>query len=166
MGKIAAALKIALSKVANLSYKTRRGFKLTWFHCSLSVDIGWGSRALWDKGKKIKGQFGGKSAMMTPDNTNETVLDPSFDTSSVTFPPGTKLREIERIVILETLKQKNFNRTHTARALGIGIRTLQRKLKRYGASDWGLKTKVAMGSDVIDMVSSTPVAPEAPSLNN
>ncbi len=105
--------------------------------------------------------------MMTPDNTNETVLDPSFDTSSVTFPPGTKLREIERIVILETLKQKNFNRTHTARALGIGIRTLQRKLKRYGASDWGLKTKVSpsMGTDVNELV-STPVAPEAPSLNN
>ena len=61
------------------------------------------------------------------------------ESAMVTFTPGTKLREIERIVILETLKQKNFNRTHTARALGIGIRTLQRKLKRYGASDWGLK---------------------------
>ena len=104
--------------------------------------------------------------MMTPDNTSENLLDPSFDTSSVTFPPGTKLREIERIVILETLKQKNFNRTHTARALGIGIRTLQRKLKRYGASDWGLKTKVAsVGSDVSELV-GTPVAPEAPSMNN
>lgn len=63
----------------------------------------------------------------------------SEESAMVTFTPGTKLREIERIVILETLKQKNFNRTHTARALGIGIRTLQRKLKRYGASDWGLK---------------------------
>ncbi len=137
--------------------KTRLSFILTWFIVPISVDT--------ETGKK--GQFGGKSAMMTPDNTNETVLDPSFDTSSVTFPPGTKLREIERIVILETLKQKNFNRTHTARALGIGIRTLQRKLKRYGASDWGLKTKVSpsMGTDVNELV-STPVAPEAPSLNN
>tara|TARA_B100001094_G_scaffold319794_1_gene365085 strand:- start:659 stop:958 length:300 start_codon:yes stop_codon:yes gene_type:complete len=70
------------------------------------------------------------------------VANPVVETTeeaSVTFTPGTKLREIERIVILETLKQKNFNRTHTARALGIGIRTLQRKLKRYGASYWGLK---------------------------
>lgn len=115
--------------------------------------------------------------MMTPDNSSDSVLDPSFDTSSVTFPPGTKLREIERIVILETLKQKNFNRTHTARALGIGIRTLQRKLKRYGASDWGLKTKAGMGSDMSsedssvsssDMLNnnSAPVTPEAPSMNN
>ena len=70
--------------------------------------------------------------------TQVSPLEP-MDSASVIFTPGTKLREIERIVILETLKQKNFNRTHTARALGIGIRTLQRKLKRYGASDWGLK---------------------------
>ena len=103
--------------------------------------------------------------MMTPENQLETNLDPAFDTSAVSFPAGTKLREIERIVILETLKQKNFNRTHTARALGIGIRTLQRKLKRYGASDWGLKTKSASGLAGEEHVSA-PVAPEAPSLNN
>lgn len=105
--------------------------------------------------------------MMTPENANESTLDPAFDTSAVSFPPGTKLREIERIVILETLKQKNFNRTHTARALGIGIRTLQRKLKRYGASDWGLKTKAPVEAAVVsETVTSTPVSPEAPSLNN
>jgi DNA-binding NtrC family response regulator len=63
----------------------------------------------------------------------------NLNTSSVSFPVGMRLREAERIVILETLRRTNFNRTHTARALGIGIRTLQRKLKRYGASDWGLK---------------------------
>lgn len=45
---------------------------------------------------------------------------------------GMKLRDVEQIVILDTLTDNNFNRTHTARALGIGIRTLQRKLKRYG----------------------------------
>ena len=94
--------------------------------------------------------------MMTPENTNDAALN--FDTSSVTFPPGTKLREIERIVILETLRQKNFNRTHTARALGIGIRTLQRKLKRYGASDWGLKSKVG-GEDLVE-------GAESPSFTN
>ncbi|MCX6128780.1 MAG: hypothetical protein NTX25_06910 [Proteobacteria bacterium] len=91
--------------------------------------------------------------MMTPENSNDAGLN--FDTSSVTFPAGTKLREIERIVILETLRQKNFNRTHTARALGIGIRTLQRKLKRYGASDWGLKAKVG-GEDMASEGAETP----------
>lgn len=68
---------------------------------------------------------------------NTVPMHDAFSTA-VSFVPGTKLSEIERVVILETLKQKGFNRTHTAKALGIGIRTLQRKLKRYGASHWGL----------------------------
>lgn len=44
-----------------------------------------------------------------------------------------KLRDIEKTVILETLKLNNNNITHTARALGLGIRTVQRKLSRYNA---------------------------------
>jgi len=54
---------------------------------------------------------------------------------TVAFEPGTKLDEVEKLVILETLKYKGFNRTHTARSLGIGIRTLQRKLKKYGVAE-------------------------------
>jgi DNA-binding NtrC family response regulator len=46
------------------------------------------------------------------------------------------LADIEKAVILETLKRQNFNRTRAARVLGIGIRTLQRKLKQY-RSDLG-----------------------------
>ena len=103
--------------------------------------------------------------MTFENNIESSLLDPAFDTSSVTFPPGKKLREIEKIVILETLKQKNFNRTHTARALGIGIRTLQRKLKRYGASDWGLKTKLASEPVVTAAPVAAPVSVEA-SLNS
>lgn len=81
---------------------------------------------------------GALNAETESSESSASPLEPK-DAATVSFVPGTKLREIERIVILETLKQKGFNRTHTARALGIGIRTLQRKLKRYGASDWGLK---------------------------
>lgn len=55
--------------------------------------------------------------------------------NKIVLKPGTSLDEMERIVILETLKNKNFNRTHTARVLGIGIRTLQRKLKKYGVQE-------------------------------
>ena len=44
--------------------------------------------------------------MTFENNIESSLLDPAFDTSSVTFPPGKKLREIEKIVILETLKQK------------------------------------------------------------
>lgn len=51
-----------------------------------------------------------------------------------------RLTDVERMHILEVLDMNGGNRTHTARALGIGIRTLQRKLKEYGAdhlpSEW------------------------------
>jgi len=50
---------------------------------------------------------------------------------AVSFEAGMTLREIEKAVILETLKRQSFNRTRAARVLGIGIRTLQRKLKQY-----------------------------------
>lgn len=46
-----------------------------------------------------------------------------------------KLNEIEKQAILEMLAIKKNNRTHTAKTLGIGIRTLQRKLKKYGFYD-------------------------------
>lgn len=47
--------------------------------------------------------------------------------------PGRTLDDIERNVILEALKYHQGNRTHTARALGISIRTLRNKLADYRA---------------------------------
>ncbi len=45
--------------------------------------------------------------------------------------PGRTLDDIERSVIIEALKYHQGNRTHTARALGISIRTLRNKLADY-----------------------------------
>jgi two-component system response regulator FlrC len=45
--------------------------------------------------------------------------------------PGRTLQEIERAVILKSLAFHNGNRTHTARELGISIRTLRNKLNEY-----------------------------------
>lgn len=45
--------------------------------------------------------------------------------------PGKTLDDIERNVILEALDYHKGNRTHTARALGISIRTLRNKLADY-----------------------------------
>lgn len=59
---------------------------------------------------------------------NQSIISP------ISIPINIKLSDIEKIVILETLKRKNYNRTSTAQELGIGIRTLQRKLKKYGAT--------------------------------
>jgi DNA-binding NtrC family response regulator len=45
--------------------------------------------------------------------------------------PGQTLNDIERNVILNALGFHHGNRTHTARALGISIRTLRNKLADY-----------------------------------
>ncbi|MEI8025185.1 MAG: helix-turn-helix domain-containing protein [Pseudomonadota bacterium] len=51
--------------------------------------------------------------------------------TSIAIRLGTSLDEVEKKVILETLQMHRYNRTKTAKVLGIGIRTLQRKLKEY-----------------------------------
>jgi two-component system response regulator HydG len=45
---------------------------------------------------------------------------------------GTPLEQIEKRAIRETLRLTNGNREHAATLLGIGERTLYRKLKEYG----------------------------------
>jgi DNA-binding protein Fis len=45
--------------------------------------------------------------------------------------PYLLLHEVEKDHILKVMALKNQNKTHAAKALGIGIRTLQRKLKQY-----------------------------------
>ncbi len=47
---------------------------------------------------------------------------------------GMTLAELERVAILETLKLHGGNKTKTASALAIGLRTLHTKLKEYGQS--------------------------------
>ncbi len=56
---------------------------------------------------------------------------PSAEVQMATWKPGRTLDEIERNVILEALKHYTGNRTHTAKALGISIRTLRNKLAEY-----------------------------------
>jgi two-component system, response regulator FlrC len=50
---------------------------------------------------------------------------------SRSWAPGTTLSDVERNVIIEALKHHSGNRTHTARSLGISIRTLRNKLAEY-----------------------------------
>jgi DNA-binding NtrC family response regulator len=45
---------------------------------------------------------------------------------------GTTLAETEKELILETLRKTGGNKTQTAKLLGIGVRTLYRKLEEYG----------------------------------
>jgi DNA-binding NtrC family response regulator len=50
----------------------------------------------------------------------------------IAIPPGMKLEELEREAVEQALEQHGGNRTHAAAALGISVRTLQRKLKSWG----------------------------------
>jgi DNA-binding NtrC family response regulator len=56
---------------------------------------------------------------------------PGAEASTTVWKPGRTLDEIERNVILEALKHFGGNRTHTAKALGISIRTLRNKLAEF-----------------------------------
>ena len=47
------------------------------------------------------------------------------------LPIGRKMREVETHFILETLKQQQGNRTHSAKTLGISLRTLRNKINEF-----------------------------------
>jgi transcriptional regulator with PAS, ATPase and Fis domain len=53
------------------------------------------------------------------------------DSDKNPWSPGETLNDIERMVILQALGYHQGNRTHTAKALGISIRTLRNKLAEY-----------------------------------
>ena len=48
------------------------------------------------------------------------------------FPPGISLQEVEKRLIIKTLRDVEGNRSRAAKVLGINRRTLQNKLKEYG----------------------------------
>lgn len=56
---------------------------------------------------------------------------------AVTIPLGTGLKEIEKKVITATLARTGNNKTKTAAILGIGVRTLHRKMEQYGLREKG-----------------------------
>jgi DNA-binding NtrC family response regulator len=58
---------------------------------------------------------------------------PAFDPSAPPhLEPGATLADVERQIIQRTLERTGGNRTHAAELLAIGVRTLQRKIRRYG----------------------------------
>ncbi|MHC5038593.1 MAG: sigma-54-dependent transcriptional regulator [Planctomycetota bacterium] len=59
---------------------------------------------------------------------------PQEEGSPSPFTPGLPLAAVEKQVILATLKAQGGNKAKTAKILGIGVRTLYRKLKEYGVS--------------------------------
>jgi two-component system, NtrC family, response regulator HydG len=60
----------------------------------------------------------------------EPVAEPS--SASLTALVGRPLAEVERLFVAETLRLAAGNREEAAKMLGIGERTLYRKIKEYG----------------------------------
>jgi len=53
------------------------------------------------------------------------------DAASVTLPVGLSMAEVEKRFIEETLRSVRYDKPRAAEMLGIGLRTLYRKLKEY-----------------------------------
>jgi DNA-binding NtrC family response regulator len=68
-------------------------------------------------------------------------LRPKMDRTAVrAVDPRNRLvaAEMERVLILQTLREKNYNRTETARALGISRRALIYKLRRLAEKGYAI----------------------------
>ena len=61
-------------------------------------------------------------------------------------PLGLRLEELERWYVLETLRRADGNRTKAARQLGISLRGLQYKLRRYGTNGGAVEPDVTGGA--------------------
>ena len=68
---------------------------------------------------------------INPENLPPEIVQ-AVSPPAIEIPKGMPLSEVERIVILDTLAEMDGNRSRTAEVLGIGRRTLLRKLKEYG----------------------------------
>jgi hypothetical protein len=64
-----------------------------------------------------------------------TLHDLSRRNDNLNIPPGMSLEDLQREAAEQALAQHQGNRTHAAAALGISVRTLQRKLKAWGLDD-------------------------------
>lgn len=65
-------------------------------------------------------------------NTTGTIMEEEVHTIPLHNPPET-LQDMEKQLIINTLKEMNHNRTKTAEKLGISVRTLRNKLQEYDA---------------------------------
>lgn len=69
----------------------------------------------------------------------------------VTFQPGMTLAELEKKAILSAFRYYRSNKTLTAQALGIAIRTLDNKLELYESAEEKARTKQPTRNEVLEM---------------
>jgi len=77
-------------------------------------------------------------------------IRPREEAPSLHIPVGVTIAEAEKQVIIQTLSAQNGNKTRTAEVLGIGRKTLHRKLDEYGIDsklDIGTEAEIAGEAD-------------------
>jgi two-component system, response regulator FlrC len=80
----------------------------------------------------VEGQIiGAKDIHIEKNGLDSKIHDDQGFNSIKNWTPGRTLNDIEKRVILEALEYHHGNRTHTARALGISIRTLRNKIADF-----------------------------------
>jgi two-component system response regulator HydG len=74
--------------------------------------------------------------LIAPEELPGNLRGPDIDSEmeAIGLPVQGSLKQAEKEIILNTLKDTGGNRTHTAKILGISRRTLQLKLKEYGVN--------------------------------
>ena len=68
-----------------------------------------------------------KGKVILPQDLPETIHEETIDEGKLTIPIGTTLREVERKVIMETLRRTKGDKEATAKLLGIATSTIYRK---------------------------------------
>lgn len=88
--------------------------------------------------RQLKNVIEGMVMMARPGRPLEVVDVPSHlrgsaspEAGEIRIPAGATMKEIERIAIEETMKACGFSKEKCAKTLGIGLRTLYRKLHEY-----------------------------------
>jgi DNA-binding NtrC family response regulator len=61
----------------------------------------------------------------------KNILKPDLGGTNITFKPGTSLSEVEKTMIIQTLKAVKGNKLKASNILGISRRSLYNKLEEY-----------------------------------
>jgi len=83
--------------------------------------------------ESLREQLFGRRPRRLPRPPRAPAAVPPAPPGAVTIPPGTRLADAEREIILATL-QRFPTRVEAARSLGLGLRTLYTKLRQYGVT--------------------------------
>jgi two-component system, NtrC family, response regulator HydG len=79
-----------------------------------------------------RGVIMARQEIIVPEDLPLYIAGSAPEADDLNLPSGISLADVEKTLILKTLRDAGENRTRAAEILGINRRTLQNKLKEYG----------------------------------